>query len=338
MPDGVGLPFTANDSLSLPGALPQRDGQVALAAYVSVHLSTQTPRGGGERRPSCSSTIPSSTCPRVRRPWRRTRCPIPQNITLFTEGSHYHARGVGYQAYLDPPSGSPAKHALLHVEQLGQPDYCPSIPSTCRPARTFATTATTTTRRARRPTSKARAPRKNEMCMFIGMYYPAMSTADEQCYSWFITTMRPPGRMTRTGLAQDPGRVGDDAHDVGGQGDVELAVGKVHRAGVHHLQALDLPEALARDALAGDVQHRGADVDAGDAQVGGQQLEFEAGADADHQHRAVFRPPPQLRRATPPAAQDETAGRRSGRRTAPIGCRRLRCAFARAPWPRSIGA
>ena len=62
-------------------------------------------------------------------------------------------------------------------------------------------------------------------------------------------------------------------------------------------------------------------------QVGGQQLEFEAGADADDQHRSAFSPPPRRRRAPPPAVRDGTAGRRSDRRSAPNGCKRPQCAF-----------
>jgi hypothetical protein len=180
MPPGVGLPFSANE-IFLFQVHYLNATATPIDAHVSVHLTTQTtpvqqnagviffydpfiyvPQGAG-------SAVASM------------RCPIPQNITMFTEGSHYHARGVNYQAYLDTPS-APASSPFYTSNNWASPtiqldtmqvEAGSYIRYYCDYDNTQGT----------QDYIQGPSAEYNEMCMYIGLYYPAMDPADEQCES-----------------------------------------------------------------------------------------------------------------------------------------------------------
>lgn len=180
MPEGVGLPFTANEVFLFQVHYLNATAK-SLDAHVSVHLTTQT-APVKQNAGVLFFYDPFIDVPQGAKAVASTRCPIPHNITLFTEGSHYHARGAGYQAYLDPPSGSPASTPFYTSNNWASPTI--ALDTIHVPAgshlRYYCDYDNTQGTQAY---FQGQSAAKNEMCMFIGMYYPAMSTADEQCYS-----------------------------------------------------------------------------------------------------------------------------------------------------------
>jgi hypothetical protein len=110
------------------------------------------------------------------------RCPIPQAITVLGATSHYHSRGVGFQAYLDPASGPPAATPFYTSNNWVSPAIMTT--STQVPAgsyiRYYCDYDNTL---GNQEYIQGPSAANNEMCMFIGTYYPAMPLDDEECYS-----------------------------------------------------------------------------------------------------------------------------------------------------------
>jgi hypothetical protein len=86
-------------------------------------------------------------------------------------------------------------------------------------------------------------------------------------------------------LAEGLVGVGDVAQGEGADDGVEGLVGEPEVVGVAFLE-VDLT-VVVRSALTGDLQHLGAEVDAGDVGVGGVGGQVQPGADGDFQHVAV---------------------------------------------------
>jgi hypothetical protein len=180
MPDGVGLPFSGNDIYLFQVHYLNATAS-AIDAHVSVHLTTQT-TPVKENAGILFFYDPFIDVPQGAGAVAAMRCPIKQNITLFSESSHYHARGVGYQAYLDPPSGAEATTPFYTSSNWASPTIAldtMQVPagSYIRYYCDYDNTAGT------QAFFQGQSAAVNEMCMFIGMYYPAMTTADEECYS-----------------------------------------------------------------------------------------------------------------------------------------------------------
>jgi hypothetical protein len=180
MPEGVGLPYTANEIFMFQVHYLNATAS-ALDAHVSVHLTTQT-TPVKQNAGVLFFYDPFIDVPQGASAVAAMRCPIPQNITLFTEGSHYHARGVGYQAYLDPPSGPAATTPFYTSNNWASPTI--ALDTLQVPAGSHLRYyCDYDNSQGTQAYFQGQSAQKNEMCMFIGMYYPAMTTADEQCYS-----------------------------------------------------------------------------------------------------------------------------------------------------------
>jgi len=151
------------------------------------------------------------------------------------------------------------------------------------------------------------------------------------------------------GLVERARRRRNDAHHVRGERHIEGCVGELEGLGIHHLQRLDLSEALALDARPRFAQHRGADVDAGDIEVGRKQREFESGADA---HDKDVAPGPRrvgcdLRRRKTAGMKGQVKNQIVDRSPAAVGClgmaplvslggvHRLHCPGLRSPMGQS---
>ncbi len=177
MPTGVGLPYSANEIFLFQVHYLNATAN-PISAHVSVHLTTQT-TPVQQNAGVLFFYDPFIYVPQGGLATASTRCPIPQNITMFTEGSHYHARGVNYQAYLDTAS-SPATTPFytsnnwasptiqLDTVQISAGSY---IRYYCDYDNTQGTQAYL----------QGPSAEYNEMCMFVGLYYPAMDTSSEQC-------------------------------------------------------------------------------------------------------------------------------------------------------------
>src|SRR5271170_2036350 len=124
-------------------------------------------------------------------------------------------------------------------------------------------------------------------------------------------------------LVEDPRWLRHDAHDVGGERDVETAIGEFERASVHRRQRLHMPEGVAPHALSRDLQHRRAEIDAGDARGFWQEPEFEAGADAEYFSVRARRLAGRARGGEPTRAERQVEDEVIDRRPTAIGGVRL---------------
>jgi hypothetical protein len=153
-----------------------------LNSKVTVNLHTTT---DGSRIHDQAGTLffydPFIDVPMAQKATANARCTLPEDITLLGVFPHYHARGVGYRAFLDPPSAPPAASPFYTSTDWSHP-----APWTGGPLHIAAGTAirwycdydnTTGTMEYLQGPSAT----NNEMCMFTGAYYPAMSPANEEC-------------------------------------------------------------------------------------------------------------------------------------------------------------
>ena len=181
MPEGVGLPYQANEVLLFQVHYLNATA-TPLTAEAYVHLDTQT-APVKQNAGILFFYDPFIYVPQGGMGKASLRCPIPSNITLFTQSSHYHARGVNYQAYLDPASpAAPATTPFYTSNDWASPtiqlDTMPvKAGSYIRYYCDYDNTQGT------QDFIQGQSAATNEMCMFIGLYYPAMSAADEQCFA-----------------------------------------------------------------------------------------------------------------------------------------------------------
>ncbi|HTA88205.1 MAG TPA: hypothetical protein VK745_01465, partial [Polyangiaceae bacterium] len=184
MPEGVGLPYTAGEVLVFQVHYLNSTAS-ALHPEIYVHLDTQT-TPVQENAGVLFFYDPFIYVPQGGMGIASTRCPIPSNITLFTQSSHYHARGWNYQAVLD----TPASDAGSPTVQGATPFYTSNNwESPTQGSATIPIAAGSDIRfycyynneQGTQNYIQGQSALTNEMCMFVGLYYPAMSVLDEQC-------------------------------------------------------------------------------------------------------------------------------------------------------------
>jgi hypothetical protein len=110
------------------------------------------------------------------------RCVIPDQVTLVYASSHYHARAVGYGAYLDPSATEMAAKPFYTSDSWSSPpnqQMSMTIPAgthlrfECDYDNTNGT----------QEYFQGQSALTNEMCMFIGTYYPEMTQVADYCLS-----------------------------------------------------------------------------------------------------------------------------------------------------------
>jgi hypothetical protein len=186
MPAGVGLPYAAN-AIYMFQVHYLNSTASSVPAHASVHLTTQT-TPVQQNAGVLFFYDPFIYVAQGGMATASMRCPISKDITMFTEGSHYHARGVNYQAYIDTattPATTPFYTSNLWESPTIQLQSIPVSAGSyiryyCDYNNTLANadpgTITGTQAFIQGPSAL-----DNEMCMFIGMYYPAIDTSTEQC-------------------------------------------------------------------------------------------------------------------------------------------------------------
>jgi hypothetical protein len=108
------------------------------------------------------------------------RCLIPSDITLLYASSHYHSRGVGYDAYIDPAVAELGTTPFYTSTSWSSPDNAQlTMPiaagSRIRFECDYDNSAGTQDFYA------GQSAQTNEMCMFIGTYYPEMGQVSDFC-------------------------------------------------------------------------------------------------------------------------------------------------------------
>jgi hypothetical protein len=179
-PSGVGLPVQSGEVFLmethyLNAGASSLDVRVDLTLQLSDSTGIATRAGVLFFYDPFIDVPPASTNARA-----QMRCPIPDDVTLITAASHYHARGVDYAAYLDPATGPAATIPFYasndwnHPAPLTAPVSVPAgsrIRFVCQylntdPAKEYFQGPSATS---------------NEMCMFVAVYYPEMDAFTDFC-------------------------------------------------------------------------------------------------------------------------------------------------------------
>jgi len=99
------------------------------------------------------------------------RCSIPQDITVVQGTTHEHTRGIGVQVFLDPPGAARATAPFLESKDWEHP-------SVSNEALKIAAGSHVRTKCSylgdAHDTIQGQNKLDNEMCMFIGYYYPVI--------------------------------------------------------------------------------------------------------------------------------------------------------------------
>ena len=108
------------------------------------------------------------------------RCLIPSDVTLLSGVSHYHRRGNDYAAYLDPPSAPLADTPFYTSTSWDNPvPLSTSMPIAAGTRLRFSCDYDN----SGGPSEYFQGPsaQNNEMCIFSGAYYPALTNDDDLC-------------------------------------------------------------------------------------------------------------------------------------------------------------
>jgi hypothetical protein len=109
------------------------------------------------------------------------RCTLPQDITLLSVFPHYHARGYGYQAWLDLPSQPAATTPFYTSTDWEHPAAWTGGPMALPTGTTVRWNCDYDNTGGSAEYFQGQSAANNEMCMFTGMYYPAMDQTAEFC-------------------------------------------------------------------------------------------------------------------------------------------------------------
>jgi hypothetical protein len=110
------------------------------------------------------------------------RCLIPDQITLVYASSHYHARGVAYGAYIDPSATQTAAKPFYTSSNWSSPpnqQMSMTVPGGSRLRFECDYDNSSGTQEF----FQGQSAQTNEMCMFIGTYYPEMTQLADYCLS-----------------------------------------------------------------------------------------------------------------------------------------------------------
>jgi hypothetical protein len=184
LPDGIAMPLAGKEVLLLQAhyinATPH-----AVDASVNVGLTTHSDMT--KVRYNAGNLFYYDVfihVPAMAKATAGERCTLDHDITLLNAFAHYHSRGYGYQAFMDMPN-EPAATAPFYTST----DWEHPAKYTGGPMQLKAGTAIRWTCDYQNDTAQefyqGPSAAKNEMCMFTGLYYPAVDNAFEECLSSF---------------------------------------------------------------------------------------------------------------------------------------------------------
>jgi hypothetical protein len=178
-PAGVGLPFKPSEVLLLQAHYINASDQ-ARTARVDVKLLTTDPATVTERAGTLFFYDPFIVVPPNGPARASMSCSVRNDVRLLTVTSHMHRRGVGYRAFLDSAAG-PASAPFYTTDSWDHPSQLTAA---------LDVAAGSTIRfecdymnEEPRELIQGQSAENNEMCMFTGVYYPAMGLSDELCLS-----------------------------------------------------------------------------------------------------------------------------------------------------------
>jgi len=179
-PPGIGLPTAANEVLIfqvhyLNASASDLQAQVNVDLSFDPNAADITTQAGNIFFYDPFIDVPSGATASA-----AMRCVIPSNITLLYASSHYHSRGVGYDAYIDPAVDQLGTTPFYTSTSWSSPDNAQlNMPiaagSRIRFECDYDNSAGTQDFYA------GQSAQTNEMCMFIGTYYPEMGKGADFC-------------------------------------------------------------------------------------------------------------------------------------------------------------
>lgn len=180
LPPSVGLPIRGGSVLMLQSHY-LNAGVSALDAKVDVRLAV-APRSDAIKDEAGVLFYydPFIVVPPRGRSSALMRCRIAKDIHLLTGLSHTHKRGVGFEAFVDPPSGELSPTPFYTSNDWEHPQSFDSkldVPagSKIRFRCDYANPSGET------EIVQGQSAETNEMCVFTGLYYPAMTAEENLC-------------------------------------------------------------------------------------------------------------------------------------------------------------
>jgi hypothetical protein len=177
-PNGAALPFKAGEILLLQGHFLNAQSTPAEAGVTltlrTVPKSTVEAPAGVLRFYDPFIVVPARGTSRA-----TMRCTIKKDIVLLSAAAHMHARGVNYEAYIDPPDGPPATTPFYTTTDGMRPTFFLGFMKIA--AGSKIRFACDYSNKEDRTITQGLSAAQNEMCMFNAFYYPAMDPADEAC-------------------------------------------------------------------------------------------------------------------------------------------------------------
>jgi hypothetical protein len=179
LPQGVGLPTNASQVLIFQVHY-LNAGATDLAATVHVELTLDTNADDIAQRAGIIFFYdPFIDVPAGATSKAAMRCPIPSDITLLYASSHYHSRGVGYGAYVDT-AAAPADKPFYTSTSWSSPDNAQlTMPIAAGSRLRFECDYDNSS--GTQAFFSGQSAQTNEMCMFIGTYYPEMGQLSDFC-------------------------------------------------------------------------------------------------------------------------------------------------------------
>lgn len=110
------------------------------------------------------------------------RCLVPNDITLISAVSHYHKRGYDYAAYLDPTADSLTEAPFYTAKDWDHPQEL-SSPLRVTAGSRIRFNCGYDNSTGTKAYYQGQSAEDDEMCMFSGLYYPAMTEAVNLCAS-----------------------------------------------------------------------------------------------------------------------------------------------------------
>jgi hypothetical protein len=184
LPDGIAMPLAAGEVLLLQAHYINASPN---SVDASVHVGLTTHADASQVRYNAGNLFYYDLfihVPPMGKATAGERCTLDHDITLINAFAHYHSRGYGYQAYIDAPK-EPEATAPFYISS----DWEHPAKYNGAPMQLAAGTAIRWTCDYQNDTAnefyQGPSAAKNEMCMFTGLYYPAVDDKFEQCYSGF---------------------------------------------------------------------------------------------------------------------------------------------------------
>jgi hypothetical protein len=183
LPAGVGLPLAVGEVVLLQAHYINTTLQ-DLNAQVTVHLDTSSGSGIRDTAGVLFYYDPFIHVPARAMATASMQCTVPKDIRLVTAASHFHKRGVGFAAYLDL-AGAPITATPFYTSTDWQhpSDLTATLDIAAGSAIRWA--CDYDNRQGSNEYYQGPSAENNEMCMFTGIYYPAMDLTAERCMGYF---------------------------------------------------------------------------------------------------------------------------------------------------------